>query len=184
MNPILDGYPEEFEGFLIRSDFRIGIQISQCLTDEELEDLEKIAVAVNLLFGLGAPEPDIAVKGLSWFLNGGMEPAKIQQSEDGEKFFDFDIDAGRILTAFHRFYQIDLTKETMHWFQFLAMLGDLGECAYTSVIGYRTTQITSDMSPGQRKLYSEMKKKYSLVEYTEDELDRIQDFLSELKENT
>ena len=35
-NLLLDALPTEYEGYLIRTDYRIGIQISQALEDEEL----------------------------------------------------------------------------------------------------------------------------------------------------
>lgn len=54
-NIILDKLPDNFEGYLIRTDFRIGIQISLVLTDVNLHDDEKIKVAVRLLFGTGVP---------------------------------------------------------------------------------------------------------------------------------
>ena len=37
-NIMLDKLPSEFEGYLIRTDFRIGIQISQAIADVNLHD--------------------------------------------------------------------------------------------------------------------------------------------------
>lgn len=54
-NIILGKLPDNFEGYLIRTDFRIGIQISQALADVNLHDDEKIKVAAGLLFGEGLP---------------------------------------------------------------------------------------------------------------------------------
>lgn len=44
-NLLLDALPTEYEGYLIRTDYRIGIQISQALEDEELEPYERIGIA-------------------------------------------------------------------------------------------------------------------------------------------
>ena len=46
-NLLLDALPAEYEGYLIRTDYRIGIQISQALEDEELEPYEKIGIALS-----------------------------------------------------------------------------------------------------------------------------------------
>lgn len=69
MNPMLDGYPDNYDGYLIHTDFRIGIQICQCLSDEELSEYERIATALYLLYGKGVPDAGTAQKGLSWFIN-------------------------------------------------------------------------------------------------------------------
>lgn len=181
MNPILDGFPEEYEGYLIRTDFRIGMQIAQCLADDDYDDYEKIAISLELLFGKGIPDMDIAAAGLSWFLNAGEERKGSNEEPDNENYFDFEIDSMRIFTAFRSQYGIDLTKENMHWFQFLSMISDLGECAFTKVISYRTMD-TSELPANQKKTYDELKRKYSLsaVSYTNEEKERISEFLAEL----
>lgn len=185
MNPVLDGYPEEFEGYLFRTDFRIGIQVCMCLEDKELEEYERVAVALELLFGRGVPDMETAMKALGWYMCGGKIPEKKQneeceedEDETTEQSFDFEIDSGRIMTAFLRTYNIDLTRENMHWFRFLALLGDVGECAFTNVINIRTKKLTSTMSAEQRATYAELKKKYSLVEYTEEEQAKIDEFFA------
>lgn len=187
MNPILDGYPEEYEGYLFRTDFRIGIQICMCLEDQELDEYERVAVALELLFGKGIPDVETAMKALGWYMCGGILPEKkkrVEDEEDDEKeaeqSFDFEVDSGRIMTAFLRAYNIDLTRENMHWFRFLALLGDVGECAFTNVINIRTKKLTSTMSAEQRATYAELKKKYSLVEYTEEEQAKIDEFFAML----
>ena len=70
-NFLLDPLPEEYEGYLMRTDYRVGIQISQALADPELAGYEGLLVAVNLLFGQGAPDYQTAIEGLQWFLQAG-----------------------------------------------------------------------------------------------------------------
>lgn len=192
MNPILDGYPEEFEGYLFRTDFRVGMQICMCLEDRELEEYERIATALELLFGKGIPDVETAMQALKWYMCGGKMPEQKHRSESEEsdeedvadQSFDFEIDAGRIMTAFRKAYHMDLTREHMHWFQFLEMLGDVGECAFTNVINIRTKKLTSNMSAEQRATYAELKKKYSLTEYTEEEQAKIDEFFAMLSGGT
>lgn len=185
MNAILDGYPEDFEGYLIRTDFRIGMQIVLCLEDEEIEEAERVAIALELLFGKGIPDIETAFRCLSWFMCGGQEQEQKrgtaeEEDEETDQAFDFEVDSARIMTAFLRAYHIDLTREKMHWFHFLALIGDVGECAFTNVINIRTKKLTSSMSSEQRATYAELKKKYSLVEYTEDEKAKIDEFFAQL----
>ena len=55
-NPLLDRLPEDYNGWLIRTDFRIGVQIQLCIADPELDDCDKTAVALGLLYGNGVPD--------------------------------------------------------------------------------------------------------------------------------
>ena len=41
-NIMLDGLPDEYEGYLIRTDFRIGMQISEAMNDVNLAEPEKM----------------------------------------------------------------------------------------------------------------------------------------------
>lgn len=78
MNIMLDGMPTEYEGYLIRTDFRIGMQISEALNDVNLADPEKMITAIHLLYGRSVPaDPGVAEAGLRWFMRGGKEDVKI-----------------------------------------------------------------------------------------------------------
>lgn len=165
-NFLLDNLPEDYEGYLIRTDYRVGIQISQALEDEELSSQERLAVAFSLLYGNGVPPMETAYQGLQWFLNGGNLPEQEDEQEGigeepGIRFFSFDYDAARLYSGFRRMYGMDLDKISMHWFRFLALLGDLGECAFTQVVHYRSADV-SKMDKETRRTYMMMRRKYGL----------------------
>ena len=108
-NLLLDALPTEYEGYLIRTDYRIGIQISQALEDEELEPYERIGIALSLLYGNGIPSADIAYAGLRWFLNAGLDQSQDEEDtgtapeeDDGIRYFSFDYDAARLYSGFRR----------------------------------------------------------------------------------
>ena len=107
-NFLLDSLPEDYEGYLLRTDYRVGIQISQALEDEELSSQERLAVAFSLLYGNGTPPAEIAYQGLQWFLNGGNLPEQEDGQENsneedpGIRFFSFDYDAARLYSGFRR----------------------------------------------------------------------------------
>ena len=50
-NAMLDRLPEDYCGWLIRTDYRIGVQIQLCISDPELSDSEKTGTALSLLYG-------------------------------------------------------------------------------------------------------------------------------------
>ncbi len=165
-NIILDKLPDSFEGYLIRTDFRIGIQISQALADVNLHDDEKIKVAASLLFGAGIPTAEKAIMGVKWFLACGeiKESSEITEAE----CFNFEQDSQEIYTAFRARYGIDLSRVTMHWFEFSSMLRDLGDCALTDIVKIRLTDI-SKMSGEQRNTFLKLQQKYAIRKELSDE---------------
>ncbi len=180
LNVILDGFPDEYKGYLIRTDFRIGIQISEALNDVNLAEPEKMMTAVRLLYGAGAPSDlRLASEGLRWFMSGG-QPSDESVPDGKPPTFDFEQDNRFIFSAFRVRFGIDLTRERMHWFAFLAMLSDLGGCSLSDIIGIRGTDL-SQLGDQQRKRYAQLQAKYRIKQQMSDgELARIAEFESEL----
>ena len=165
-NAMLDHLPEDYKGWLIRTDYRIGVQIQLCISDLELDDSEKTWTALSLLYGKGVP-PDFqtALDGLSWFLSCG-NPTPAGEADD----------SGRIVSAFRKVFGIDLSRKKLHWFEFISMLGDLGGTAFTSVIDIRSTD-PSEVDKKKRAEFIRMKKRFALsAEYTPEEQAEIEEF--------
>lgn len=182
-NVILDRLPDNYNGYLIRTDFRIGMQIISCLKDEELTQEERYSISLNLLYGNSVPQDTkLAFKGLMWFLNLGEEDDEIIKSNSKQKdVMDFEIDSSRIYSGFMSVLGIDLSKEKMHWFKFRYLLLELIKCHLSNVIEIRT-QDTKDMSPKQKTELNRLKKLYSINK--KEELERqkeIKQFLDSLE---
>lgn len=160
-NIILDSLPTDYNGYLIRTDFRIYLQIAECLSDNELTNEESISTALWLLYGNSQPPLETAYNGLLWYLHIADEPYSPEEKNQSEPCISFEIDSGRIYTAFKRFYNIDLNSANLHWLEFLYMLKDMGECAYTTVAEIRSKSL-KNMSREQKKDISKLKEKYSL----------------------
>lgn len=182
LNIMLDGFPNEYAGYLIRTDFRIGMQISEALNDVNLAEPEKMITAMRLLYGNGIPvDPELAESGLRWFMSGGRDDLDGDQTEDGKpQTFDFEQDNRLVYSAFRARYGIDLTREQLHWFAFLAMLGDLGGCSLSDIIGIRAADL-SKMNNDQRRQYAELQARYRIKPRLSDaELARIAEFEEKL----
>lgn len=180
-NVILDGFPSEYEGYLIRTDFRIGIQISEALNDVDLAEPEKMVTALRLLYGNGIPsDSDVAESGLRWFMAGGdLDEERVPDGKPPT--FDFEQDNRLVYSAFRARYGIDLTRERLHWFAFLAMLGDLGGCSLSDIIGIRGTDL-SKLSEAQRNEYAKLQARYRIKEkMSEADLARLAEFEEQLK---
>lgn len=154
-NILLDRLPEEYEGYLIRTDYRIGMQIALCLEDPDLNENDRVYVAACLLFGLGLPPLEIAAEGLGWFLRCGGEK-RDDSPKKASLWFDFD--SGRIYSSFRKTYGIELHKIQMHWFEFMELLGGLDEdSALSNALQIRGTD-TSKMKGKQRADYERLKR--------------------------
>lgn len=179
-NAMLDRLPEDYQGWLIRTDYRIGVQIQLCVSDPELSDSEKTATALSLLYGNGIPDLQTAVDGLSWFMSGG-NPEKGGEPDNEPPVYSFDQDAGRIVSAFRKVFGIDISRERLHWFEFLNMMGDLSGTAFTGVIDIRTTD-PSDVDKKRRAEFIRMKNRFALAsQYTPEEQAEIDEFMERLK---
>ncbi len=180
LNVILDGFPDEYEGYLIRTDFRIGMQISEALNDVDLAEPEKMVTALRLLYGNGIPsDSSVAESGLRWFMAGG-NPGEEHVPDGKPPTFDFEQDNRLLYSAFRARYGIDLTRERLHWFAFLAMLGDLGGCSLSDIIGIRGTDL-SKLGDEQRRQYAIMQERYRIKpQIPEADLARIAEFEEQL----
>lgn len=186
-NILLDPLPDSYDGHAINADFRIGVQIALASKDEELADYERLYVMTELLYKNEAPQDvENALRGVKWFMSGGKiaeglngaeETAEEVEEDEEAETFDFEYDAGRIYSAFRKTYGINLnTVQGLHWFEFLALLGDLGDCAFSAVIEYRTKKLDG-LPPKQRSEYARLKSKYALPRrYTYEEEERLAAF--------
>ena len=168
-NVLLDALPDEWDGYPVDTDFRIGIQISQCLVDDALNSREKVATALSLLFPNEQPPFEKAMDALQWWLSEyDHDNHERSKGKDHKlKVMDFDADQWRIYAAFLKQYGIDLNTVDMHWFTFMGLLSNLEECNFTRVVDIRLKEIPSKASPEEKKRLRQVKKIYSLAEKEE-----------------
>ena len=171
INVLLDSLPEEFEGYPINSDFRIGIQLTQLFDDDSMTDQEQFYCAVDLLFGYDGmtecPDPDTLKRGLEWFITGWYTD-RIPESDKRKKkkqvpAFDYDIDQWRLYSAFLSQYHIDLNIDDLHYWKFMGLLTTLDECSFTRVIDFRNKKPPANMKNEERQKWNEQKMRYSLA---------------------
>jgi len=177
-NILLDKLPNEYNGYLIRTSFRIGIQICMCLDDVELDDTDKMLISLNLLYGNGMPELESAIDGLRWFMACGNPEYKSSDNNDKTLFY-WDFDSSRLYSSFKQTYSIDLAKSDLHWFEFIALLGSLDkDSALSKAIEIRDYDI-KDVKGKARTDLQKMKKSLTPpIQYNEEEQQKIEEFNS------
>ena len=207
-NVLLDPLPEDYKGFRIDSDFRVGVQIFQLLMDDDLENEEKIFAAVALLFmdsdaegnpvpfrdetgdPLPLPDPKTAVEGIGWFLGDWYTDNRIGEDKKEKRVTDYDKDQWRIYSGFLTQYKINLNTANLHFWEFMGLLTTLDEeSAYKSVISIRQKKIKPKMDTEYKKQIRDAQAIYSLefekAEYTEEEkkdIDAFDRMMAEQKE--
>lgn len=165
-NVLVEGMPYEYEGYPIHTDFETGIMIMQALNDEELSEFEQQYTAIRLLFdGLEMPEIfETAIGAVQWFLTGWNYDNHSSGKKKEAVVMDMDIDQWRIYSAFRAQYHINLLEEELHFWEFMALLTTLEECAFTRVVDIRGKKERSGMSPEERKALKEAKRIYAIKE--------------------
>lgn len=165
-NVMLDKLPTEYKGYPINSDFRIGIQMFQAISDNELSEMEKISKACELLFDVdGITEyPDMITmqEGVQWFLSDWYTDNPVKEKEESKKDMDYDVDQWRIFSAFLTQFGINLNEADMHFWIFMGLLSNLNECALTKTIDLRRMKINPKMKPSEKKALKKAKEQYAL----------------------
>lgn len=176
-NVLLDGLPWEWNGYPVDMNFDTGIKVSQCLTDEELTPEERVKTALYLIFPEGAQlDADSATEALRWYLN-GWNHDNTGKKKDEAVVMDFDIDQWRIYAAFRAQYGINLNRANLHFWEYMGLLSNLTECAFTQVVSIRSKEITSKMSKEERTTILKAKKIYAIKKdenYIETEAERAE----------
>lgn len=178
-NCLLDGFPEDYKGYKIRSDFRIGIMLNLLLEDEAVDEDTKLSQAFNILYIDEVQDIQTAYDGLMWFLSCGESEIVYDYgiednkgNESNEKCIDYQYDALEIWGGFWS-KGVDSTKTDMHWFAFNAALHNLQECVIAQRMDYRSMS-TKDMKGDTKKHYNEIKKKVKVRKmYTKEEAEEI-----------
>lgn len=166
-NVMLDALPEEWNGYRMETDFRIGLQISQLLYDSDYTEFERITGCVDLLYYDTPKDMETAIQGITWFLNGWNHDS--HGKSGNARCVDFDIDQWRIYSAFLSQYHINLAEADMHWWEFMGLLTSLGECAYTQVVGIRSERIDPKLSRREKEAKKKAKRIYAIQSGEEQE---------------
>lgn len=168
----------------IRADFRAALDILEALSDDDLDDGEKVLAALDVfLFNpplLDVPDEYLeeAYKQLTWFISGGAE-------EKGEKkpqprLMDWKQDFPLIIAPVNRIlgydargvpYNPKTNQGGLHWWTFLSAYQEIGDCLFAQVVGIRRKkQKGVKLDKSENEFYArnveliELKRKYTQAE--------------------
>lgn len=97
------------------------------------------------------------------FLNGEaapvQAPAQQEPEQDGEplRLYSFTKDGGLIYSAFRSQYGLDLQRDELHWWAFLALFHDLSpDCRFYQLVGLRRGYLRGALTPEEEALLEGM----------------------------
>jgi len=123
-------YPEyaEINGkqYKIDTDFNVALKCFEIVEDDTITDYERAIAIVYLLFDFIPEDKDLNLflQKASLFLQCGKD--EIEQKSN-KKDMDFVQDKNYINASFMSDYKIDLSKEKMHFWQFISLIEGLTE---------------------------------------------------------
>lgn len=181
-------YPEyaEIDGkeYKIDTDFRTALRCFDIIDDDSICDEERARAIVYLIFDF-IPEDEVLEKFLNKatiFLQCGKTTEEQQNSKQD---MDFTQDRGFINASFMSDYHIDLTKEKMHFWQFIELIEGLTEnCCLNRVREIRNYDLSEEKDSKIRERMKKAKKAVALKhkktskekDYSNEEIEKMEEF--------
>lgn len=173
-------YPEfaEIDGkqYKINTDFRVALRCFEVIDDESICDEERSLAIIYLLFGF-IPDKNISefFRIASNFLRCGETQ---EQQSSKEKDMDFKSDEKYIIASFMSDYHIDLSKENLHWYQYINLIQGLTEhCVLSKVREIRNFDVSDIKDSKQKTKIMKAKESVKLpIKRTKEQLEEIEEF--------
>ena len=161
MNILIDTLPESVvldnKQYSINADFKTALKIL-CKLEEKGLYVDKLTFVLKSFYNELPLTLENALKGLKSFY--GISQKGVGE---GDAIFSFEKDSEYIYSAFYSFYNIDLCRENMHWYSFLALFKGLcGENVFSKVLSIRSINPSEIKDSALKQKYIKLKEKYSL----------------------
>lgn len=162
----------------IRWDYRPILDICTALSDPDLSDQERAAVALTIFYPgieyMKEADYEEALDKCMWFIGGGED----SKNKKGPKLVDWEQDFTLIAAPVNHILGKDIREDTpIHWFTFLSAYYEIGECTFSQVVKIRNMLATGKkMDKQDREWY---RKNQSLVDFKRKYTGTEKDLLSE-----
>lgn len=170
MNLLLDNPPVSVDvggiAYPINASFRASIAFEMLMLDHGIPEDAKSTTALYLYYPRIPEDLDGAIRSILWFYRGGDQESQDKGKRGGgrqDAIYSFEHDDKLIYAAFLEQYGIDLCEADLHWWKFRALFQGLDDSTeIKKIMGYRSVEITKDMTKSQKEFYSKMKKLYRI----------------------
>lgn len=142
--------------FEIRSDFRAILDIISALNDANLEDADKIYIALKIFYKSLEDIKDIkeAYEKLVWFIDCGEDFKNYNQKP---RLMDWEQDFSYIAPAVNKTLGYECRSiNYLHWWSFIGAYREIGECSFSYIVGIRNKVLKGErLDKQERKFYNE-----------------------------
>ena len=155
--------------YKINTDFRVAIECNRISMDDTIGDNERGLAIIYKLYGeegLDNKQDHVELMRIAEkFLKCGKD---IEETNNKEADMDFIQDMDFIKASFRSDYQIDLTHEKMHWWEFYNLIGGLSNsefgncCVLNRIRNLRNINPNEIDDPKRKKEIIELQQKFSL----------------------
>lgn len=141
----------------IRTDFRAVLDAISALTDEELQERERVLSMLMILYkdaeSIPPEQINEAISQAMWFISCGEDDT----GEDKPKVFDWDQDYSLIIAPINRVLGYECrAKKNLHWWTFISAYMEIGECSFSSVVSIRKKlQKNKKLESWEKEFYRE-----------------------------
>lgn len=163
--------PKNLNGVLIPTDCKTWMRFGH-IWSSRLLPTEKIRLTFRLLLKIEPFEKGIDIERwmdeFLWFYRCGAELRDTHQSK--ERLLDWEKDSASIWADFRMYAGIDLDKDPIHWWEFMALFESLPEDASIKQrISIRSVDLSKIKDSETRRHYAEMKTLVALDSPDEDD---------------
>lgn len=171
MNILIDPLPTSVEidnmQYEINSDFRTAIIFEMLMQDDEVEEIDKTFMALELFYPEIPHNLQKAIDKIMWFYAGEVNNVNNNVGKGVNKLeqqYNYEYDADYIFAAFLDQYRIDLNEiKYMHWWKFKALFKNLKEDnLIVKIMQYRSLDLREIKDDKERKRYKELKEMYKI----------------------
>ncbi len=153
----------------LKTHFKRWITFELIITDPNLKENLKLAAILPLCFKKLPSNIDVAVKACMEFYRGNVYKESKQAVSNNKPVYSFLYDAELIFAAFMSEYGIDLTREDMHWYKFMALFKGLGaDNKISEIMHLRGINLSEIKDAEMRKKYRELKRFWALPDLRSD----------------
>lgn len=170
INILLDALPQTTRnGLRLRTDFRESIKFELLMQEKNINEQDKIALALQLYYYDLSKITDIkeAINEILYFYAGQQKNNDIEKKkskEDNKQIYSYEFDAEYIYSAFMQQYGIDLNSiKYLHWWKFKALMNNLSDnTQFVKIMGYRSINLAEIKDKNMKKQYKRLKEIYAL----------------------
>mgnify|MGYP004640987621 CR=1 FL=1 len=169
-------YPEyaEINGkeYKLNTDYRYALKCFEIVDNEDISTLERMLAIVYLIYGF-IPDNDVDLffeKAVTFLQCGETSDKQNEKDKD----MDFVQDKKYINASFRSDYQIDLTKEYLHFWYFVELLQGLTDKCSLSKIRELRNYDTNDIKDAKEKKKIEDAKKEVALKHKKKKLTKAQ----------